>query len=238
MKSLFLHSKFSIKRFIRFAHDDARDIVLHSKNAHDNSIISALTNSNNHLIDVVLRCKNETLAEKDKLLAEKDNAAKILSAERDKLLSKVLESEHLRLQLTLANKELLEAKGLLSVRGALEFCRGQLLSRGNSTADFQISDKGDKIFSALEGNKDFKKLLKDTCERKKNGSKYITNALTGIWSTASKHYHGRESSVAIHASTYSPDECIVLVVIFSWFNIPFQYYNKRGGIVDFFEDKL
>ena len=65
----------------------------------------------------------------------------------------------------------------------------------------------------------------------------MNNALTSIWNTTSKHFHGRDNSgVIIYRKFYRTNECLVFVALFTYFNVPFSYQNNSSETVDFYSD--
>ena len=89
----------------------------------------------------------------------------------------------------------------------------------------------------LEDDKVFQKALFDAIAKKKANPQYINKAMDSIWSTASKHFHGRDNEIIIYSEEFSPDECIVLVALFTHYSIPYTY-SRRGIAVDFLDNDI
>jgi len=208
--------------------DDAKNETIQVINDSKNEVMQVLKESATKIDD----SKNEVMQTKNELVQVlKESAAKILliSAERD---SKCYELEK-------ANTSLLEARSMLNVRGALEFCRAKILSSGKDhQSEIKFHSTVDNVFKNLSNDINFIKSLENICLKKKTSAKYMSHALTTIWNSSSKHFHGREGKVIIRANQFSVNECLVLVALFKHFSISFEYHNKNNEIVDYFDDVL
>ena len=175
----------------------------------------------------LVAAKNEVVVSKNEVVAAKNEvvaANKIAESARTDYMN-------LKIELMEANRMILQANGLLSVRGALEFCRAKI---SNPKKVLKYTDPVDKIFETLVHDRKFQLTFADICSRKKAAGTYAHKALANIWNQASKHYHGSEHALFIRAADFSADECLVLVAIFTHFLVPYKYLNRSDIEVDFF----
>ena len=190
----------------------------------------------------VMLATSQTIAAKDEVSsAIKTAKAEVMLATsqtiaaKDELKEDAILIARLRAELKEYVREVLRARGELSVRGALEFIRSSLSALVKRVdTSVEIKEPMDPVFSAFNNDDGFQEKFRKVCDQKKAGGKFCGRLLASIWSVASKPYHGPQDEVCIRAQSYSPEECLVLVALFEYKSIPFTYRNLEDVKVDYY----
>lgn len=163
-------------------------------------------------------------------------AQKALLLSKDELLlSKTNEHEQEMIIKDLIRQKL-SAEGRLSVRGALEWVRNQIMVAKESELKMDWTSQSDSIFNSLSKNLHFVEVVQKIAKSKQMSTRYLNGALATIWNTSSKHFHGREGGVFVRADDFSSLDCLILVAIFKRYKVPYVYINKEGVQAEYIPD--
>eukprot|EP01080_Neovahlkampfia_damariscottae_P012104 gene12104-5596_t len=147
-------------------------------------------------------------------------------------LKKKIEKELLKekFQVEKLTIDYLSAKGKLNVGGALEYCRAKIL--GPKEVCFRFKEPFDKALEELENNEDFIKILKEKCGKRVR-EKDVVKCIGGLYHNASKEFHGNDfDAVEIVTKSWTENEIIVLVSIFSHCEVRYIVLDEYGQPVN------
>ncbi|CAI2178616.1 10765_t:CDS:2 [Funneliformis geosporum] len=128
-------------------------------------------------------------------------------------------------------QKLLQIKNLCNVRGALEFIRSQIIL--SSIKNLSFSEPNDKALKVLSDNEEFIKELTHACEANFLRYNDVQRSLGGLYHAASKNFHGHEKDIVIDSRSFTKNEVFVLGVLFRHFNVPFNYCDENGKLVEY-----
>ncbi|CAI2187003.1 14802_t:CDS:2 [Funneliformis geosporum] len=128
-------------------------------------------------------------------------------------------------------QKLLQIKNLINVLGVLEFIRSQILPLSIKKRSF--SEPNDKALKILSHNEKFIKELTHACEANSLRYNDVRRSLGGLYHAASKNFHGHEKDIVIDSRSFTKNEVFVLGVLFRYFNIPYDYCNEDGDLVEY-----
>jgi hypothetical protein len=126
--------------------------------------------------------------------------------------------------------DLLQSRGKLNVRGALEYCRAKILG---SNVYFRFEEPFDKALKELEKNEEFIKVLKKKCEESKMREKDVIHCLGGLYHNAFKEFHGHNfDAVEIVKKSWTENEIIALASIFTLCEVRYIVLDEFGQLVN------
>jgi hypothetical protein len=138
----------------------------------------------------------------------------------------------LREQVKARNLLLLKVENKADVRGALEFCRWQMvLSQSEASPSFAYKEAIDSTLKNMLKDPDFKQAFEYACMKSQSRFIDVERCLGGLYHSASKRHHGRAQGtgeVCIDAGEWASNEILCLAVLFDFYNVPYEYYNLDG----------
>ncbi|RIA99506.1 hypothetical protein C1645_811298 [Glomus cerebriforme] len=176
--------------------------------------------------DEILKFQKEKEDEKINLLKENEvEIKKLLKEYEDMKINLNIQIEKLQQEVKQHIQSLLYIKYMCNIKGALDFIHTQILENKHSL----FTESMDKSLQYLSQDKEFTKLLQKTC--KDNNIQYdgIQKCMNSLYQTALKTFHARERKVIINAQNWSPNEVLLLGVIFHHYKIPFLYYDDDNS---------
>jgi hypothetical protein len=184
----------------------------------------------NKLKDELRGVEKEKSQVKDELRGVEKELLKEKSQVKDELRGVEKELLKEKFQIEKLTVDLLQSKGKLNVRGALEYCRAKILG---SKVYFRFEEPFDKALKELEKNLDFVKILKEKCEKNKMREKDVIHCIGGLYHNASKEFHGHNfDAVEIVKKSWSENEIIALASIFTLCNVRYIVLNEFGQPVN------
>jgi hypothetical protein len=163
---------------------------------------------------------------KDELCGFEKEKARMETKLKDELCG--FEKELLKEKFTVEKLtiDLLQSRGKLNVRGALEYCRAKILG---SNVYFRFEEPFDKALKELEKNQDFIKILKEKCEENKMREKDVIQCIGGLYHNASKDFHGHSfDAVEIVKKSWGENEIIALASIFTLCEVRYVVLDEFG----------
>jgi hypothetical protein len=212
-------------------------IIFFLMNSHSNELQKLEKEYSNELrgAEKELRGVEKKKAEVEKeLLKEKSTIEKEKAQVEIKLKDELrgVEKELLKEKSTVEKLtiNLLQLRGKLNVRGALEYCRAKILG---SKVYFRFEEPFDKALKELEKNEEFIKVLKKKCEESKVREKDVVNCLGGLYHNASKEFHGHDfDAVEIVKKSWTENEIIALASIFTLCEVRYIVLDEFGQPVN------
>ncbi|RIA98071.1 hypothetical protein C1645_850591 [Glomus cerebriforme] len=192
---------------------------------------------NNLWIKTFEQCKdssNMMWKKEDTETLEREKAKKLASQEKNEFekMNLLKEQENL-IQLSKFQKEVEQhAQSLLQIRqrNPFEFIYVQILEKNKNVI---YTKPVNKVLEYFSQNKKFTNLLQKAC--RDNNLHYcdVQKCVGDLHYIASKFFHAHCQEIIISEQSWSPNEILLLGVIFYHFKIPFLYYDSEYKLANY-----